>query len=119
MSEGAHARTISRYIGCLHICGFQRAGCLGGSSESSKYTSGKHLRQAEATEASRIADEVRARQAAEGITTLERGNYRCGRPNQGIVGKQTTIKGQRSKVETLDVKTHTHTLSTPRFYIGT
>ena len=61
-------------LAVFSACKFQRAGCPGRSSASSKYASGKYFRQVEATEVSSKADEVRARQNAEGMTTLERRN---------------------------------------------
>ena len=48
------------------------ARCLGRSSASTKYSAGKYLRQVDATEVPRKAEEGRTRQTAEEITTLGR-----------------------------------------------
>ena len=70
--ERVSARAPKTPAVCL--CGFGSAGCLGRSLASTKCVSDKYLRQVEATEVSTKANEVGARQTAEGITILERSN---------------------------------------------
>ena len=61
VQDDAHAQRALRSSDRSQVSGFQRTGCPCRSSASTKYVSGKYLRQVEATEVSKKTDEVRVR----------------------------------------------------------